>query len=58
MIESTHHSFINKDWLQLLSDELLNANGWVFDSKILHCGNPPIQPDFLRLSIVLHGIHT
>jgi hypothetical protein len=180
MIESTHHSFINKDWLQSLSDELLNANGWVFrqkfwryylaqglqpyvesnaatwyhnqtdalytmtsqwrklfdkvydlagsnfqlmryaltgqtqnqqpvlhtdvsenlngcyksyliylnnvatqgstdfvvdnklihqeppepgklivfDSKILHCGNPPTQPDFLRLSIVLHGIHT
>ena len=30
----------------------------VFDSKILHCGNPPTQPDFLRLSIVLHGTHT
>ena len=30
----------------------------VCDSKILHCGNPPAQSDFLRLSIVLHGIHT
>ena len=33
MIESVHHNFIGSNWLQTLSNELINSPGWIFRQK-------------------------